>query len=141
LAGTAAGGLSLAAKAPGTFPTFARLGKIGLGNVSIPRSASANFSLKQLAKKWKHASDFGINTTKRNPTTLAHYQKAIACHLDDVATIEKGTYIYVKDSKVFFNPNTNVAVVLDRNGAFVTGFRLNPGTPQCTNLLKNGVLR
>lgn len=109
--------------------------------VHAPRSASANFPLKQLEKKWKHASDFGITTTKRNPTTLAQYQQAIAGHLDDVATIEQGTYLYVKDSKVFFNPNTNVAAVLDKDGVFVAGWRLTPGTPQWTNLVNNGVLR
>ena len=106
-----------------------------------PKSVSATFTIAQLEKKWKHAGDFGITTTKRNPATLAQYQRAIVSHLDDVATIEKGTYIYVKDSKVFLNPNTNLVVVLDKDGLFVTGWKLTPGTPQWTKLINDGVLR
>jgi hypothetical protein len=92
-------------------------------------------------KKWKHASDFGITTTHKNPTTLAQYQSAIRSHLDDHATVEKGTYLYVKDSKVFFNPNTNRVVVLDKEGAFVSGWKLAPGSPQWTKFVNDGVLK
>jgi len=91
------------------------------------RSSSASFPTSQLEKKWKHAPDFGIATPKRNPTTLAQFENALAAHLDDVATLEKGTYLYVPDSKVFFNPNTNLVVVLDKNGVFVSGWKLTPG--------------
>jgi filamentous hemagglutinin len=109
--------------------------------VHTPKGVSATFTITQLEKKWKHAADFGITTTKRNPTTLAQYERAIVGHLDDVATIEKGTYLYVKNSKVFFNPNTNLVVVLDKDGLFVTGWKLTPGTPQWTKLINDGVLR
>ena len=59
----------------------------------------------------------------------------------DKVTTPKGTYGFVKDSKVYFNSNTNNAVVLDSSGNFVTGFKLTPGTPQYDNYMKNGVLR
>lgn len=57
------------------------------------------------------------------------------------STIPHGAYGFVKDSKVFFNSQTNNAVVLDSTGGFVTGFKLSPGTPQFENYMKNGVLR
>jgi hypothetical protein len=104
-------------------------------------SAGATISPKQLDKKWKHAIDFGITTTKKNTATLADYGKAIANHLDNPATVPKGTYLYVKESKVYFNPNTNLVVVLDSGGNFVTGWKLTPGTPQFSNFMNNGVLR
>lgn len=78
---------------------------------------------------------------KKNPQTLAEFQNAITSHLGDAATVQKGTYGYVKDSKVFFNSNTNNAVVLDNAGNFVTGFKLSPGTPQFENFMANGLLR
>ncbi|WP_440779175.1 colicin D domain-containing protein [Pseudomonas syringae] len=96
---------------------------------------------KQLDKKFKHASDFGIMTTKKNPATIAQYESAIRAHMGSASTAQQGTYGFVKDSKVFFNSNTNNAVVLDASGNFVTGFKLAPGTQQFDNFIKNGVLR
>uniref|UniRef100_UPI0030D9822C colicin D domain-containing protein n=2 Tax=Pseudomonas sp. RL_105y_Pfl2_101 TaxID=3088708 RepID=UPI0030D9822C len=96
---------------------------------------------KQLDKKFKHASDFGVVTTKKNSETLAQYESAIKTHMASTSTIQQGTYGFVKDSKVFFNSATNNAVVLDATGNFVTGFKLSPGTQQFENFIKNGVLR
>ncbi|WP_256580805.1 MULTISPECIES: DUF637 domain-containing protein [unclassified Pseudomonas] len=96
---------------------------------------------KQLDKKFKHASDFGVVTTKKNPETLAQYETAIKTHMASTSTTQQGTYGFVKDSKVFFNSTTNNAVVLDASGNFVTGFKLAPGTQQFDNFIKNGVLR
>ncbi|MEE4692202.1 colicin D domain-containing protein [Pseudomonas alliivorans] len=96
---------------------------------------------KQLDKKFKHASDFGVVTTKKNPETLAQYEAAIKNHMSSTATTQQGTYGFVKDSKVFFNSITNNAVVLDSSGNFVTGFELAPGAQQFDNFIKNGVLR
>jgi len=96
---------------------------------------------KQLDKKFKHASDFGVVTTKKNPETLAQFESAIKAHMSSTATVQQGTYGFVKDSKVFFNSTTNNAVVVDGAGNFVTGFKLAPGTQQFENFIKNGVLR
>ncbi|WP_413454049.1 VENN motif pre-toxin domain-containing protein [Erwinia persicina] len=104
-------------------------------------SDSVAFSAKQLDKKFKHAIDFDIVTTKKNPETLKQYETAIKSHLDDAATTENGTYGFVKDSKVFFNSNTNNAVVIDKSDEFITGFKVIPGTPQYDNYMKNGILR
>ncbi len=90
-------------------------------------------SFKQLDKKFKHAEDFGVITTKKNPETFSQYEAAIRNHMGDTATVEQGSYGFVKDSKVFFNSANNNAVVLDSSGAFVTGFKLTPGTPQYDN--------
>lgn len=61
--------------------------------------------------------------------------------MNSPSTIAHGTYGFVKDSKVFFDPQTNNAVILDEKGSFVTGFKLSPGTPQYENYMKNGFLR
>ncbi|WP_409457144.1 hemagglutinin repeat-containing protein [Pseudomonas oryzihabitans] len=100
-----------------------------------------NFTQRQLDKKFKHASDFGVITTKKNPETLAQFESAIKAHMSDAATVQKGTYGFVKDSKVFFNSATNNVVVVDGAGNFVTGFKLAPGTQQFDNFMKNGILR
>lgn len=72
---------------------------------------------------------------------LKQYETAIKNHLNDKSTSENGTYGFVKDSRVFFNPNTNNAVAIDKSGEFITGFKVIPGTPQYDNYMKNGVLR
>ncbi|WP_338124574.1 hemagglutinin repeat-containing protein [Ewingella americana] len=119
-----------------------KLGKLVIKETASPvKNALTEISQKQLDKKFKHAVDFGIETTKKNPATLKQYGAAIENHMDDIATAEKGTYGFVKDSRVYFNSNTNNAVVLDKSGGFVTGFKLTPGTPQYENYIKNGVLR
>lgn len=50
------------------------------------------FSTKQLDKKFKHAVDFDVVTTKKNPDTTKQYETAIKNHLNDKATGENGTY-------------------------------------------------
>ncbi|MFB4392839.1 MULTISPECIES: colicin D domain-containing protein [unclassified Pseudomonas] len=89
--------------------------------------ALTSVTQKQLDKKFKHASDFGVVTTKKNSETLAQYEPAIKAHMSSTSTIQQGTYGFVKDSKVFFNSSTNNAVVLDASGNFVTGFKFSPG--------------
>jgi hypothetical protein len=112
---------------------------VGFAN-SAPK-VTATFTTKQLEKKWKHAVDFGITTTKRNPTTLAEYQAAITGHLDDADTVVKRTYGWVDNSVTHFNPKTNLVVVLDDAGNFITGWKLKPGTPQFEKFIKDGFLK
>lgn len=104
-------------------------------------SDSVAFSTKQLDKKFKHASDFGVVTTKKNGDTIAEYQAAIKSHLDNKTTYEHGSYLLVPESKVFFNPQTNNVVVVDKTGNFVSGWKLDPQTKQYENFINNGVLR
>ncbi|TDT00503.1 colicin D [Erwinia rhapontici] len=104
-------------------------------------SDSVAFSAKQLDKKFKHASDFGVVTTKKNGDTIIEYQTAIKLHLDNTKTYEHGTYLLVPGSKVFFNPKTNNVVVVDKTGNFVSGWKLAPQTKQYENFMNNGTLR
>ncbi|MGS0638793.1 hemagglutinin repeat-containing protein [Citrobacter sp. VF227] len=104
-------------------------------------SDSVAFSTKQLDKKFKHASDFGVVTTKKNGDTIIEYQTAIKSHLDNKTTYEHGTYLLVPESKVFFNPQTNNVVVIDKAGNFVSGWKLDPQTKQYENFINNGTLR
>lgn len=104
-------------------------------------SDSVAFSAKQLDKKFKHASDFGVVTTKKNGDTITEYQTAIKSHLDNTNTYEHGTYLLVPESKVFFNPQTNNVVVVDKTGNFVSGWKLDPQTKQYENFMNNGTLR
>ncbi|HBY9812249.1 TPA: S-type pyocin domain-containing protein [Klebsiella aerogenes] len=101
---------------------------------------SGKFTRRQLQKKYKHAIDFGINDTKINSETLAKFKREIESHLTDKHTVERGTYRREKDSKVYYNPNTDNVVVLDKNGDFVSGWHLVPGSPQHVNYIKTGVL-
>lgn len=101
---------------------------------------SGRFTRRQLQKKYKHAIDFGINDTKINSETLTKFRDAVEAHLSDKNTIIKGTYIREKDSKVYFNPETNNAVVIKKDGSFSTGMKLKPGTPQYKNYIGKGVL-
>uniref|UniRef100_UPI0036F38D02 S-type pyocin domain-containing protein n=1 Tax=Serratia liquefaciens TaxID=614 RepID=UPI0036F38D02 len=107
--------------------------------VSDPLDAG-RFTRKQLDKKFKHASDFGIADTKKNSVTLTQYRDAIEAHLKDKNTVEKGTYRREKGSKVFFNAKTNNVVVLDKDGDFISGWNLISDSPQYNSYIKTGVL-
>ena len=62
-------------------------------------------------------------------------------NLNNSSTIQKGTYGFIKDSKVFFTDKTNNVVVLDKFGEFVTGYKLEVGSPQYIKYIKEGFLR
>jgi filamentous hemagglutinin len=111
------------------------------GGDKVANEVSATFSNSQLDKKFKHADDFGISTTKKNPETLSQYQAAIESHLSNASTYAHGTYQYVPGSTVYFNPVTNNVVIIGKDGSFVSGWKLAPGTTQFENFIKNGVLR
>lgn len=117
------------------------LRQVAKGGAAAESEIGATFSTSQLDKKFKHAEDFGLFTTKKNPETLAQYQQAIESHLADPSTYQHGTYQYVSGSTVYYNPATNNVVVLGKDGAFVSGWKLDVGSPQFENFIKNGVLR
>lgn len=103
---------------------------------------SGRFTRKQLDKKYlKHASDFGINDTKKNRETLTKFRDAIEAHLEDKGTVEKGTYLLVEDSKVFFNSKTNNVVVTSKDGSFISGWKLDVTSQQYKNYIEKGILR
>jgi len=128
------------------FGVLTRTASVTLGSIlkiigKNPAKELKSISQKQLDKKFKHAEDFGIHTTKKNTQTLKQFEKAVKDHMNDPSTIQKGSYGFVEGSKVFFNTQTQRIVVLDKSGNFVTGFKLLPNTPQYANYMKNGVLR
>ncbi|MCU1790158.1 hypothetical protein CUU54_15060 [Pectobacterium polaris] len=103
---------------------------------------SDRFTRKQLDKKYlKHAKDFGIVDTRKNSETLTKFRDAIITHLEEKGTFEKGTYLLVKDSRVFFNPKTNNVVVMDKDNKFISGWKLDVDSQQYKNYVNNGVLR
>lgn len=96
---------------------------------------------RQLDKKFiKHAGDFGIDISKKNAQTKLIYAQEITDHLDNSSTVAQGVYRDVKNSVVYYNKHTMIAVAFDENGAFITSFKLKKGTPQYDNYIKNGVL-
>lgn len=103
---------------------------------------SGRFTHKQLDKKYlKHASDFGINDTRKNRETLTKFRDALEKHLEDKGTVEKGIYILVEGSKVFFNSKTNNVVVTSKDGSFISGWKLDVNSPQYKNYIEKGILR
>ena len=102
---------------------------------------SGIFTRKQLDRKFKHAKSFGITDTRKNTETLTKLRDAINEHLADADTHPQGTYQREEGSKVFFNPKTNNAVILDKEGKFVSGWKLDPSTPQFRNYIEKGVLQ
>ncbi len=87
---------------------------------------SGRYTRLQLDRKYKHAGDFGVTNTRKNSTTLTQFRDAIEAHLKDKDTIERGTYRREKGSRVYFNPGTMNVVVLEKNGDFLSGWKIDP---------------
>ncbi|WP_312951377.1 RHS repeat-associated core domain-containing protein [Superficieibacter sp.] len=95
---------------------------------------SVNFSPKQLQKKFKHAIDFGVpgNASKQG---LEVFENAMRNHIDlpDTTPIV-GKYRWSQDVYHYFNPKTNLNVMTDMNGNFISGWKLSER--QVTDLLE-----
>ena len=78
---------------------------------------------------------------QKKPRTINEFKLAITKHMDDPITVQRGGIWIRKESKVFFNVNTNNVVVLSKSDEFITGVQLVKGTPQYNNYFKNGFLR
>lgn len=108
--------------------------------------SGVKFTLSQLQKKYKHAEDFGLSSSY-SKLNAKKYQEAIIAHLNDVNTRQFGTYLYSKQSKVYYNDTTGMVVVLNVKGDFITAFipsdvnEFGIKTNQLTNFLNNGALR
>jgi hypothetical protein len=109
---------------------------------SLPfqRQLRVNAPSRQLEKKWSHSNAFDIKTSKKNSSTIARYRQAIVSHLKSPQTLAYGTYPRVRGSKVYYNPITNLVVILDREGNFVSGWRLTPGETQFRRYISEGIL-
>jgi Colicin D len=100
-------------------------------------SCGVTFNPVQLQKKFKHASDFGVNGNY-NTANRQLYLDALETHLDDPSTVAiQGTY---RGDPVthYFNPNTDLNVIVDPAGNFVSAWKLGPA--QVQNLLTTGAL-
>ncbi|WP_455518224.1 colicin D domain-containing protein [Neisseria cinerea] len=84
----------------------------------------AGFSQSQMRKKFKHASVFGIDARKSNPKNWKAFQEAVVSHLNDEQTVLKGRY-RLEGSKVFYNGQTDIAVVFDKDNRFVTAMKIS----------------
>jgi hypothetical protein len=143
--GSHSGGTRSAPETVTTTPSQARAAEAKTAKTETQKpvegKVSATFSEKQLDKKFKHADDFGLSTTKKNPETLAQYKQALEAHLEDANTYAHGTYLYSPNSTVFYNPTTNNVVIVGQDGAFISGWKLDPGSSQFNNFINNGVLK
>jgi hypothetical protein len=95
------------------------------------------FGGTQLQKKFKHASDFGVNGNYSKANGKA-FEDALEAHVHDPSTtIIRGTY---RGDAVthYYNPNTGNNVIVDASGNFVSGWKLGPAQTQ--NLLTHGGL-
>lgn len=101
---------------------------------------SGKYTRRQLQKKYKHAIDFGITDTKINGETLTKFRDAIEAHLSDKDTFKKGTYRRDKGTKVYFNPKTMNAVIIQANGDFLSGWKINPAADNGRIYLETGDL-
>ncbi len=102
---------------------------------------SGIFTRSQLQKKYdSHGADFGFAGQSANGKTLSEFREKIVAHLDDPATIAKGTYHREKDSVVHYNPGSNIVVILKSNGMFLSGWKIAPGTDQYNTYMNTGVL-
>ncbi|WP_141733950.1 FG-GAP-like repeat-containing protein [Oligoflexus tunisiensis] len=94
-------------------------------------------STRQLQAKFKHASDFDVlgNYSKANSSK---FSAALNQHINsEGVTIIQGTY---RGNPVvhYLNPSTQLNVITDPAGKFISGWRLNPA--QAQNVLNHGGL-
>ncbi|HIE5768753.1 TPA: RHS repeat-associated core domain-containing protein [Proteus mirabilis] len=94
------------------------------------------FDSKQLQKKFKHAIDFGV-TGNANKIGIAKFEIAMKNHMNLSSTIKiKGQYRWDQDVYHYFNPETNLNVMIDMDGKFISGWKLSE--KQTTDLLEKG---
>lgn len=95
------------------------------------------YNPQQVQKKFKHAGDFGVNGNY-NSTSAQQLAQALHTHATGANTQAiNGTY---RGQPVthYYNPLTQLNVVTDRAGNFITGWKLNPA--QARNLEARGSL-
>jgi hypothetical protein len=87
-----------------------------------------NITPRQLQKKFKHASDFGV-TGNQNKQALSAFEQALKDHVvrDDVVRIQ-GTYTRGQTPQSvyhYLDPQTGLNVMTDLNGEFISGWKLS----------------
>lgn len=112
------------------------MAELGAGFEALADEASfmADFDASQVASKYGHASDFGV-TGNYNQANANAFVDAMSSHMDNSMSIS-GTYRSTIGVTHFFDPTTNLNVMIDANGNFVSGWRLSP--TQVINLMSSG---
>jgi len=83
------------------------------------------FDSKQLQKKFKHAIDFGVSGNA-NKAGLEAFENAMRRHINLPSTSAvKGTYRWKQDVYHHYDPNTNLDVMTDMDGNFISGWKLS----------------
>lgn len=106
-------------------------------NAGKSAKRSIGFSEKQLAKKFKHAGDFGVKGNY-NQQNVAKLKSAIEKHVFDNESMPiSGTYRGIKVTH-YVNPQTRLNVIVDSTGQFHSGWKLN--SAQLKHVLSTGKL-
>ena len=98
---------------------------ICLGPGSTRVVGGIGFDVAQLQAKFKHAIDFGVSGNWGKGAADI-FQNALMSHIEDGATqVIQGSY---RGNPVthYFNPGTNLNVIVDSVGNFLSGWKLNP---------------
>jgi hypothetical protein len=95
-----------------------------VGNVSNALNRVIKTSMKQLKKKIKHASDFGVEPNFNHANGLK-YKAAISEHVANADKVISGTYRWNLKGTHFFNTKTKLWVFKDSLGNYHTGWKLS----------------
>ncbi|MDA0119045.1 colicin D domain-containing protein [Vibrio sp. T11.5] len=119
--------------------TDSATGSTGVASSSVASTAATpvanNVSLdkqrlKQLKKKFKHAVDFGVKGNC-NSKNLKQFDQAIRDHIIAPGTQEiDGSYRGEK-VQLHTDPATGLTVILEPDGKFLSGWKLNPKQLEC----------
>ena len=94
------------------------------------------FDPRQLQRKFKHASDFGV-VSKWSREAGTKFEAALRQHCADEATIViRGTYRGTQSVYHYYNIDKKLLVMFDLQGNFISGWRLSE--KQIENLLQHG---
>lgn len=108
----------------GTFGELKELSALSKTPKSLP-SELVNFETRQLQKKFKHAVDFNVSGNPNNEG-LKLFEQALKEHIDDPLTQRiSGTYRWNQDVYHYFNPETKINVMTQREGNFISGWKLS----------------
>lgn len=92
---------------------------------AIEKYNDTKFTPKQLQKKFKHAIDFGVSGDV-NKQNITLFENAMRKHINTVDTVRiKGKYRWEKDVYHYFNSSTNLDVMVDVDGNFISGWKLS----------------
>lgn len=94
----------------------------------LPRKLrQEDFSINdvQLQKKWKHARDFGI-PENWNTNNAQLFRAALTRFVQENSEVIKAEISYINQPHIiYFDPCTNLQVLTDHSGNFISGWRLS----------------